>query len=167
MESSIHIRSANDQDFEQIWAIFHPIAAAGETYILSPDITRQDAYDYWLKIPDVTYVAIVDGQIVGAYYLRPNQPGLGSHVCNAGFIVSPQAQGKGIGRTLATHALQEARYRHFKAMQFNCVVSTNQRAIELWKRFGFEIVGVLPKAYNHKTLGLVDLFVMYQWLGDD
>jgi ribosomal protein S18 acetylase RimI-like enzyme len=54
--------------------------------------------------------------------------------------------------------------RGFKAMQFNFVVSTNTRAVALWKRLGFEIVGRLPGAYEHPTLGFVDALVMYRTL---
>jgi ribosomal protein S18 acetylase RimI-like enzyme len=47
-------------------------------------------------------------------------------------------------------------------MQFNFVISTNERAVRLWQSFGFEIVGRLPKAFLHPALGYVDAFVMYR-----
>jgi ribosomal protein S18 acetylase RimI-like enzyme len=49
-------------------------------------------------------------------------------------------------------------------MQFNFVVSTNERAVRLWQSLGFEIVGRLPEAFRHPTEGFVDAFVMYRTL---
>ena len=98
------------------------------------------------------------------YKLIPNHVGLGSHVANASFMVDPAAQGKGAGRAMGEHCLDEARRAGYQAMQFNFVVSTNTAAVELWKKLGFEIVGTLPKAFRHATLGHVDAFVMHRFL---
>ena len=111
-----------------------------------------------------TYVAVEGGEILGTYYIKPNQPGLGAHVCNAGYMVSAMARGKGIGRAMCAHSLQEAVKLGFKAMQYNLVASTNGFAIQLWKDMGFDIIGTLPKAFNHKTKGLSDAHIMYRVL---
>jgi L-amino acid N-acyltransferase YncA len=113
-----------------------------------------------------TYVAVEGGEILGTYYIKPNQPGLGAHVCNAGYMVSAKARGKGIGRSMCAHSLQEAVKIGFKAMQYNLVASTNRFAIQLWKDMGFDIIGTLPKAFHHKTKGLIDAHIMYQVLPD-
>ena len=120
-----------------------------------------------MKNPRATYAAYDDGEPVGTYYIKPNQPGLGSHVCNAGYMVAPRARGKGIGRAMCLHSLDEARKLGFKAMQYNLVVCTNRGAVKLWQDLGFKIIGRLPKVFNHSQKGLVDAFVMYQWLGED
>ena len=90
---------------------------------------------------------------------------MGAHVCNAGYMVSAKARGKGIGRAMCAHSLKEAVNLGFKAMQYNLVAATNVHAIKLWKEMGFEIIGTLPKAFNHKARGLVDAHIMYQQLG--
>ena len=110
------------------------------------------------------YVAVEDGKILGTYYIKSNQPGHGSHVCNAGYIVSTEARGKGIGKTMCLHSLDEAKKLGYKAMQYNLVVSTNKGAVKLWESCGFKIVGTLPKVFNHKELGFVDAFVMFKEL---
>ena len=158
------IRVAEDQDFEAIWTIFHEVVSGGNAYAFSPNTSAEEAYKLWIQLPTVTYVAALNQEVVGTYYLKPNQPGLGSHVCNAGFMVLSTARSQGIGRTLGKHAIQQAKLQGFKAMQFNFVVSTNERAVKLWKSLGFAIVATLPKAFNHQQLGLVDVYVMYQWL---
>jgi len=102
--------------------------------------------------------------MLGTYYIKPNQPGRGSHVCNAGYIVSSEARGKGLGKELCLHSIEEAKKLGYKAMQFNIVVSTNEGAIKVWKKCGFKIIGTLPKVFNHKELGYVDAFVMFREL---
>jgi len=71
---------------------------------------------------------------------------------------------RGVARHMGDHSLFHARARGYRAMQFNFVVSTNLRAIALWRRLGFEIVGRLPEAFRHPTSGLVDAFVMHRTL---
>ena len=65
---------------------------------------------------------------------------------------------------MCAHSQREALSRGFRAMQFNFVVSTNEQAVRLWQRNGFEIVGTLPGAYRHSKLGYVDAYVMYKRL---
>lgn len=162
--ASPHIREAQASDFEKIWEIFQPVVAAGETYPYDPQTNREEAYHLWIELPQVTYVAEQESQILGTYYLKPNQPGLGAHVCNCGYMVARSARRQGVGAQMCQHSKQTALALGFKAMQFNLVVSTNEGAVKLWQKLGFEIVGRLPKAFNHQKLGDVDALVMYQWL---
>jgi ribosomal protein S18 acetylase RimI-like enzyme len=158
------MRRAEEKDWDQIWPIVHEVLQSGATYAYSPETDKEKAYDIWMASPTATYVALSDGKIAGTYYIKPNQPALGSHVCNAGYMVSSNARGLGIGRKMCAHSLEEAVKLGFKAMQYNLVVVTNTYAIELWKDMGFEIIGTLPRAFNHKELGLVDAHVMYKLL---
>ena len=160
----VEIRQADDSDFGRIWTIFQKVVSKGDTYAFSPDTTRTEAYQLWMKSPTATYVAVQEGEVIGTYYVKPNQPGLGSHVCNAGFMVDFKAQGQGIGRALGEHSLIEAKKFGFKAMQFNFVIVNNKGAVKLWLKLGFSIIGTLPKAFQHKELGFVDVFVMYKFL---
>ena len=159
------IRHATDTDRDAVWNIFHEVAADGDTYALDPNISREDALAYWFAPGTHTFVAEQPAiGIAGTYILRPNQSGGGSHVANAGFMVSAGARGQGIGRKMAEHCLSEARRFGFRAMQFNYVISTNTGAIRLWQDLGFEIVGTLPGAFHHPEKGYVDVYVMYRSL---
>ena len=160
----MNIRKAEEADFDGIWTIFSEVVATGETYAYSPDTTRDQAYQLWFAAPAATYVAVLDGEVVGTYYLKANQPAQGAHVCNAGYMVAPRARGRGVGRELCLHSQAEAVQFGFKAMQFNLVVSTNEGAVRLWESLGFKTVGSLPKAFKHPRLGFVDALVMYKWL---
>ena len=162
----INIRKATPQDFAGIWEIFSQVIASGDTYAHLPNTTKEEAFEYWMALGTHTYVALTNNNIIGAYYLRSNQPGLGSHIANAAYIVHPNHQGQGVGNKLAMHSLEEAKKLKFIAIQFNLVVSTNQVAVNLWKKIGFEIIGKTPKGFKHATLGLVDTFIMYKSLTD-
>lgn len=158
------IRQATEQDFDAIWPIFHEIVALGETYAYDRDTSRDEAQRIWLHVPRQTFVAEVDGRILGTYYLKTNQAGPGSHVCNCGYMVASQARGMGVATAMCDHSQKVAVELGYRAMQFNFVASTNEGAVRLWHKLGFATVGRLPKAFNHPTLGFVDALVMYKWL---
>jgi len=158
------IRSATAGDADAIWRIFHDVVQGGDTYTFPPDTPRQQGLDYFLAPGITSWVLEDDGRVIGIYKLIANHVGLGSHVANASFMVDPAVQGKGAGRAMGEHCLEQARQAGYRAMQFNFVVSTNSAAVNLWKKLGFEIVGTLPNAYRHSRLGYVDAFVMYREL---
>lgn len=160
----LNIRLATAADHDAIWKIFHAIVAPGDTYTIDADVTREEAFAYWFREDTHTYVAEAGGDVVGTYTLRPNRSGGGKHVSNASFMVDPNAQGSGVGRAMAEHCLDEARRLGYRAMQFNCVVSTNERAVRIWQMLGFKIVGTLPGAFRHPEKGYVDAYVMYREL---
>ena len=161
----MHIRNCRDDDWPQVWPILEEVFRQGETYAYSPDITEEEAHHAWIEYPAQTFVVRDDaGTILGTYYIKPNQPGLGAHVCNCGYITAPQARGKGLATTMCRHSQEQAKAMGFLAMQFNLVVSTNTGAVRLWKKLGFQEIGVLPKAFNHSRLGYVDALVLYKLL---
>jgi GNAT superfamily N-acetyltransferase len=136
---------------------------AGDTYTFSPQSTGEEIHKVWIEVPAKTFVACdSDGQILGTYFIKPNQPGLGAHVCNCGYVVAAHAQGQGIASLMCEHSQAEAIALGFRAMQFNFVVSTNVRAIRLWERLGFSVVGRLPGAFHHQQLGYIDAFIMFK-----
>ena len=160
----MEIRRAELSDWDAIWEIWHAVVADGTTYVYAPETSKEEAFALWMTAPAVPYVAVEGRQVVGSYLIKPNQPGLGSHVANAGFMVAEGHSGKGIGQTMGLYALEEARRAGFLAMQFNFVVSTNTRAVALWQSLGFSIVGTVPQAYRHRTLGFVDIVIMHRFL---
>lgn len=163
--SELIIRPYKDGDWPFVWAIIKPVFRAGETYAFSPDISEDEAYKVWIKKPMIAYVAVgEDSEILGTYYIKPNQPTLGAHVCNCGYIVAKQARGRGIASAMCSHSQHEAKARGFRAMQYNLVVATNEVAVQLWQKLGFEIIGTLPEAFRHARLGFVDAHVMYKQL---
>lgn len=161
----VSIRTYTSQDWDEMWAFMEPVFRAGETYPYPVDITEQEALERWIKKPAATYVAVdEEGALAGTYYIKPNQPGLGSHVCNCGYIVAHEARGQGIGSRMCAHSQREAVSMGFRAMQYNLVVANNEPAVHLWEKHGFQIIGTLPGAFHHQRLGYIDAHVMYKEL---
>ena len=158
------IRPATASDDDTIWAILEPVIRAGETYALDRDMSRTEALAYWTGGDHETFVAEDGDRVVGTYFLRPNQSGGGSHVCNCGYATAADSGGKGVARMMHEHSLQRARERGFRAMQFNFVISSNERAVRLWQSLGFDTIGRLPDAFLSPSKGYVDALVMYRTL---
>lgn len=158
------MRKATSKDADAIWKILKDVISRGDSFVFDPDSPKEKMMAYWMESEKHTYVAVLDNSIVGSFFIKTNQPGLGSHIANAGYMTSPLASGKGIGKAMGQFSLEEARRLGYKAMQFNIVVKSNERAVRLWQSLGFKIIGEIPEAFNHKTLGMTNAYVMYQKL---
>lgn len=158
------IRKATDRDKPAVWEIIRAVIATGDTYVFAPDTPEDEMLAYWFSPEKHVYVAEDDGRILGTYWIKANQPGLGSHVGNGAYMVSPDAKGKGIGRMMAEHSIEEARRIGFSSIQFNFVVKSNEVAVKLWQSVGFEIIGEVPDAFDHKKNGLTNAYIMYRKL---
>ena len=183
----LEIRKATETDKPQIWEIIKAVIATGDTYLFYPDSPKEKMLDWWCGADKQTYVAVSAPtpmrdelknedlfiphvgasfipQIVGTFFLKANQPDLGSHIANAGYMVEPEAKGKSVGKTMAEFSLTEAKRLGYKAMQFNFVVKSNEVAVKLWQKLGFEIIGEIPEAFQHAENGLTNALIMYRKL---
>jgi L-amino acid N-acyltransferase YncA len=161
----MEIREFTDEDWPAVWAIYQTVVNAGETYTYDPAWEEEQAKEIWVEpAPGRTFVAIEGDRIVGTAHVGPNKPGRGSHVATASFMVDEDARGLGVGRALGAHILDVARTDGYHSMQFNAVVESNTGAVRLWRDLGFEILGTVPEAFEHPTLGKVGLHIMYQRL---
>ena len=154
-------RPATAADDAAIWEIITPPIAAGEVFALPRGWGAAEAIGYWRGPGKATFVVEQDGEIVGTYYIQPNQLGGGAHVANAGYATRTGCEGRGIAGFMCANSKEEARRQGYRAMQFNFVLASNERAVALWQRHGFAIVGTLPEVFDHPRLGLVDAYVMY------
>ena len=164
MHEQTLLEEIGPEGFHELWPIFHAVVSAGDTYAYSPTITEAEARALWTTPPSRSFVLRHEGQVVGGYMLRPNQPGLGNHVANAGYMVGSNWRGRGFASQMCEHSLSVAKEAGFLAMQFNFVVSTNEGAVRLWERHGFQVVGRVPKAFRHSQLGLTDILIMHRLL---
>ncbi|MDM7924321.1 MAG: GNAT family N-acetyltransferase [Pyrinomonadaceae bacterium] len=158
------IRKAENRDREKVWQIIREVISGGDTYVFDPATPESEMLSYWFSPEKHVYVAELEGQVVGTFWLKANQPDLGDHVCNAAYMVAPSAAGKGIGRAMGEFSLDEAGRLGFTAMQFNFVVASNTAAVRLWQSIGMEIIGTIPEAFRHKQNGLTDAYIMYRRL---
>ena len=160
----IEIRNAVIGDWEDLWEILEPVIRAGEFYALPTDLSSAAAREYWFAPGNWVFIAEDEEAVVGSYYLRANQRGGGAHVCNCGYVTAEWAAGRGVAGWMCEHSLEFGKAVGFRAMQFNFVVSTNERAVHVWRRHGFKVVGRLPGAFQHPVLGFVDALVMWRTL---
>ena len=149
MSPSRVIRPAAQFDDDAIWRVIEPVFRTGETYPLPHDISHADAFAYWRASGNEVFVAEDGGRIVGTYYLRANNRGGGSHVANCGYIVAANASRRRVARAMCVHSLERARGRGFTAMQFNFVISSNERAVRLWQDCGFARRVMLAASSSH------------------
>ena len=171
-ETLFDIRPATPDDWPGIWSLMEPVLREGETFTWDRDTTEEAARAKWMKeAPGQTFVAVrtadgphPGGEILGTGEFHANQAGGGSHVANAGYMVSSKHSGQGIARALCAYSLKEAKTAGFRAMQFNAVVESNVRAVWLWQSMGFRILATVPEAFNHPEIGYVGLHVMYRKL---
>ena len=160
----IEIRKATATDADEIWNIIKEVIATGDTYVFDPASSKEKMLGYWLAKDNHTFVALFNGEIVGTFLIRDNQPDLGSHIANAAYMTSPKASGQGVGKKMGEFSLEEARRIGYKAMQFNFVIKSNARAVQLWQKLGFSIIGEIPEAFNHKRDGLTNAYIMHRKL---
>jgi len=157
------IRTFQPSDWSEVWPLLRATFATGDTYSFAPDSPEDEIHRAWIEAPAASFVACdADGRIAGTYFIKANHVGQGSHVCNCGYVVCARDQGQGLATLMCEHSQREAIAMGFRAMQFNLVVSTNERAVRLWSRLGFAEVGRLPGAFRHLKLGYVDALVMFK-----
>jgi GNAT superfamily N-acetyltransferase len=164
MNNQLKIRGFEETDREVVWDIIHKVIASGETYVFHPDSSREKMLAYWLASDKQVYVATVENKVVGTFTLKPNQPDRGAHIANGSYMVSPDHAGKGVGTFMGKYSLEEAKRLGYLAMQFNIVIKSNENAVKLWKKVGFDIIGEIPNAFNHPKLGMINAYIMYKSL---
>jgi ribosomal protein S18 acetylase RimI-like enzyme len=164
VSDALILREIGGGEFQRAWPVFRSVIASGDTYSYPPDLSMEQARAMWTTPPNRCFLAERAGVVLGCYMLRPNQPGLGDHVANCAYMVDASARGQGIANRMCEHSLDVARRAGFTAMQFNYVVSTNTGAVHLWRRHGFAIVGTVPDAFRHASLGPTDIHIMHRTL---
>jgi len=161
----VEIREYVEADWSQVWQIVREVVQAEETFPYNPLMTPAQAHDIWIEVPPgLTVVAVEGDRVLGTAQMGTNRPGPGSHVSTASFMVAADARGRGVGTALCRFALDWAQERGYEGMQFNAVVESNHSAVALYERLGFSVVGTVPGAFAHPTLGRVGLHVMYRAL---
>lgn len=164
LRDTLQIRSFLSDDWKSLWPLLQSTFASGDTYLYSPTCSEEEIYDSWISKPRSTIVVYDGDQLVATYYIKDNQPGLGNHICNAGYVVRPSHRGRGIAGRLCEHSQVLAKDEGYQAMQFNAVASTNLAAVNLWLKHGFRILGTVPNGFRHASLGLVDTHIMWKSL---
>jgi len=158
----VRIREYRERDWPQVWPVVEQVIRAGDTFCYDPHQSEAQAHDLWVPPPPAHVVVAFDGEeLAGTANMYANRPGPGSHIASGNVMVKPTSRGRGVGRALGEYLLEWARRTGFAGVQFNAVAASNGAAVSLYRRLGFVIVGTVPGAFAHPTLGPVGLHVMF------
>lgn len=140
---TVSLRRVVDDDGRNLRSLFNRTVAETGGYPHEPPVDSDEFEAYWIRAKTLVVVGEHEGRLVCSYFLKANHPGRAAHVANAGYIVAPPMQGRGLGRRLVEHSLTVARECGFTAMQFNLVFASNP-ARPMYEDLGFIVVGRLP-----------------------
>jgi L-amino acid N-acyltransferase YncA len=144
--SEVVLADATEADRPRLLEIFTDVVERGDGYPESAPLQPDRFAASWVD-PPVVVVARHAGEVVGAYYLKPNFPGRAAHVANAGYVVARGHRGAGIGQRLVEDSITRAPAAGFDAIMFNLVFESNP-ARPLYERLGWREIGRVPRAVN-------------------
>jgi len=133
------------EDHARLFEVFRRVVEQGDGFPQAPPLSRQTFDDLWTSPIPVVIAARVGGTLAGAYYLKPNFAGRASHIANAGYVVSEDLRGRGVGRAMVEDSIRRAPELGFDAIQFNLVFASNP-ARSLYEELGWREIGRVPDA---------------------
>lgn len=146
---------------DELWGLFADVVARGDGFPQQPPLTRAGFEDVWVRPVTVVVGATVEGRLAGAYYLKPNGPGLAAHIANAGYVVDRRRRGGGIGRLLVADSVLRAPLAGFDAVQFNFVFASNP-ARAMYEELGWRQIGRIPDAVARPGRPVEDAIIYWR-----
>jgi GNAT superfamily N-acetyltransferase len=159
------IRAAAADDWRAIWSFMRPIVAAGETFSWERDIARRSL----ARVGATSRPAAIRrrrpaGRVIVTAESKPDRGGPGAHVSTASFMIDPDHQRKGVGRTPCAHVLETARADGYRVIQFDPAVETNTAAVALWRSFGFKVLATVSEGFHQPLKGYVGFHITHRCL---
>ena len=110
---------------------------------------------------EIEILAVVDGKVIGMAGIEA----VGTkykvkHRAELGISILKDYWGLGLGKALINACVQCAREAGYSQLELD-VVAENERAIALYKSFGFVEFGRNPKGFNSRTSGYQELVYMF------
>jgi GNAT superfamily N-acetyltransferase len=144
---TVSLRRAADADEPTLRDLFNQTVAETGGYPHEPPVGAAEFAEYWIRGNALVVVGEHDEEAACSYFLKANHPGRAAHIANAGYLVAPKMQGRGLGRRPVEHSIMCAREHGFRSIQFNLVFASNP-ARPMYEDLGFRVVGRLPAAVD-------------------
>jgi L-phenylalanine/L-methionine N-acetyltransferase len=136
---TVVIRHAEPADIDAIKAIYDQATVFANTLQLPYQPVSNWQRLYQAGSGFYNLVAEIEGKVVGQLGLQVCQSPRRRHVAELGMGVSEEYQGQGVGSALLRAALEMAdNWLNIRRMELT-VYSSNEAAIALYERFGFEV----------------------------
>jgi RimJ/RimL family protein N-acetyltransferase len=145
----VTVREADEDDAGAIKNIVNSVAS--EKYYVVPERSREDwdeAIREIKKRKGLITVAQVDEKTVGMAHLVPGKFEKNKHVGFLGISILKEFRRMGIGRAMMNYTMEWAKKQRELEKISLTVFSTNETAIDLYRKFGFEIEGVTKGQYK-------------------
>lgn len=161
----VEIRQYKQEDARQAAAVWNEVVEDGVAFPQTELLDEQSGHAFFTSqsFTGIAYDA-ASGEIVGLYILHPNNVGRCGHICNASYAVKGSLRGQHIGEKLVLHCMEKAKELGFGILQFNAVVKTNVPALRLYKKLGFQQLGVIPGGFRMKDGTFQDIIPHYHLL---
>jgi putative acetyltransferase len=162
--AGLTIRASEPTDWQGLSALIRLPCVRWGTLQL-PYVSAEETRKWLEKPPEgrVRIVALLDEKIVGTANLT-RQQGRRSHVGSVGLCVHDDFHGRGIGASLLAALIDTAdNWLNLRRLELVVFVD-NERAVRLYKRFGFAIEGT-RRAAAFRDGAYVDDFMMARLRG--
>jgi RimJ/RimL family protein N-acetyltransferase len=152
-KTEITIRRATKKDLPALIRNFQKVADE-RIYILTEQVSKDQRRGIRRRVDDLNSLMLVaeieqkgKKKIVGSLTLSALGARKMSHVRSLSMAVIDGYREIGVGRALVEYAIDWARKSKGVEKISLSVFSSNERAIELYKKFGFQIEGVLSRQF--------------------
>ena len=163
----VEIRAGTWRDARGLLELLGRVGAEGR-YIRSERVTperarriRRSLRDPWTP-EAANIVAVADSKVIGSLGIAREVTRETRHVASLGMAVAEEWRGRGVGSALLAEAFRWAEWAGIEKIALS-VYPHNQRAINLYKKFGFVEEGRLS-GHSKKSSGYEDEVLMGRWL---
>jgi L-amino acid N-acyltransferase YncA len=163
------LRPARPADIAAITAIYRPAVLTGTASFELESPTEEEMLRRYRVVTDAGNPYVVaerDGRIIGYAYASAYRarPGYRFTVENSVYV-SPEAQGKGVGRALLAEVIAAATAKGYRLMVAVIGDSANFASIALHRRAGFRFCGTIHSV-GYKLGRWLDSVIMELPLGE-
>lgn len=159
------IRKITGQDFDFIYELYmHPQV---NRYLLYEPMPAEEFKEIFADLlhKEIVYVFEDNGSSAGMFKLIPLTYRTSHIAYLGGLAIHPSFAGKGLGLSMMKEIINHAKEKGFLRIELSVLI-TNEKAIHLYEKAGFEKEGVLRKYSRLKKENLFVDEVMMSWIDE-